>query len=205
MSYTTFVIIVGLSWLTIGLTLSLIMGRRGHDAFGWFVLGALFGPLTAVLAAYARHNERVRPELVAQPQSTGPGPVDVLVGLDGSPESRAALRAAVELLGPRLGRLTLATVIPYDSSLERQRTARAMLEEHGEAIGGGPGLELLHGRPAPVLLERAVEDGYDLLAVGARGAGASKALLGSTAADVAESAKVPVLLMGAGIPAVPMR
>ena len=198
MSYATVILVVGVSWLSVGLTLSLVMGRRGHDAFSWLILGTLFGPLGVIFALEARSEERTRPKLVAQRRSTGPGPVDVIVGIDGSPESRAALLAATSLLGPRLGRLTLATVIPYDGGSDRERTARAMLEQEAEAVGGGPRLELLHGRPAPVLLERAAEDGYDLLVIGTRGAGAAKALLGSTASDVAEWAKVPVLLMGDG-------
>src|SRR5581483_7199947 len=119
-SYSTLVIVAAVAWLSIGLTLSLVMGRRGHDAFSWLILGTLFGPLGAIFAVEARDQERVRPEMVAHRESSGPGPIDVLVGLDGSPESRAALQAAVALLGPRLGRLTLATVVPYDSGVDRQ-------------------------------------------------------------------------------------
>lgn len=200
-SYSTLVLVVAAIWLSIGLTLSLVMGRRGHDAFSWLVLGTLFGPLGLIFAVVSRDIEHPEAELVAQRTSSGPGPVDVLVGVDGSPESRAALRAAAELLGPRLGRLTLATVIPYDYGIETQRTATADLEAAGRAVGGGPRLELLHGRPAPVLLQRAVEDGYDLLVIGSRGAGLSKAVLGSTAADIAHSAKIPVLLAGTDGPA----
>lgn len=195
-SYGTLVLVMAISWLAVGLTLSLVMGRRGHDPFTWLVLGTLFGPLGAIFAL-AANDEGLRPELVAQRQSSGPGPIDVLIGVDGSPESRAALLAVTELLGPRLGRLTLATVIPYDSGFDRQRAARSALEQAGDALGGGPRLEVLHGRPAPVLLQRVAEDGYDLLVIGARGAGASNAFLGSTAVDVAQSAKFPVLLVGA--------
>ena len=198
MSYSTLVVVMAAGWLLVGLTLSLVMGRRGHDAFGWLLLGTLFGPLAAVFAVEARGQERPGPKLVAVRRSIGPGPVDVLAGVDGSPESEAALLAAAGILGPRLGRLTLATVIPYDSGFDRERTARAALERQAAAVGGGPRLELLHGRPAPVLLERAAADGYDLLVIGTRGAGASKAFLGSTAVDVAEWARVPVLLMGTG-------
>ncbi|MEW6470883.1 MAG: universal stress protein [Actinomycetota bacterium] len=200
MSFETFVIVMAACWLSVGLTLSLVMGRRGHDAFSWLVLGTLFGPLGAISAAEAGRGEHPGPELVAQRTASGPGPVDVLAGVDGSPESRAALHAATTLLGPRLGRLTLATVVPYDGGADHERTARAALEHEAELLGGGPRLELLHGRPAPELLQRAVEDGYDLLVIGSRGAGVSKTLLGSTAADLARSAKVPVLLMGADGP-----
>lgn len=195
-SLTTFVIVMAAIWLSVGLTVALVMGRRGHDAFTWLILGTLFGPLGAVFAFEARKGERVPPELLAQPTSSGSGPVDVLAGVDGSPESRVALRAATELLGPRLGRLTLATVIPLDSGTDSERTAREALEHEGEVTGAGVQLEVLHGRAATELLQRAAEDGYDLLVIGTRGAGVSKALLGSTAIDVARSAKVPVFLMG---------
>jgi nucleotide-binding universal stress UspA family protein len=197
MSSGTLIFVVAVSWLSVGLTLSLFMGRRGHDPFSWLVLGTLFGPLGAIFAAEARAQEGAREvEIVTPGERGGPGPVDVLVGMDGSPESRAALAAATELLGPRLGRLTLATAIPYDAGVERYRTARAALEDQGVTVPGGPQLELLHGRAADALLERAVEGGYDLLVIGTRGSGASNAILGSTAADVAQSSKVPVLLMG---------
>jgi nucleotide-binding universal stress UspA family protein len=197
MSFTEVTLVVAVSWLTAGLTLSLFMGRRGHDPFSWLLLGTLFGPLGAIFAAEARSRERPGPaDLVATGRAAGPGPVDVLVGIDGSSGSRAALHAVTELLGPRIGRLTLATVIPFDSGVEAQRSARAGLEEQGRAVPDGPQLELLHGRPAEALLDRTVEGGYDLLVIGTRGTGASTSILGSTAVDAARSAKVPVLLMG---------
>ena len=55
-------------------------------------------------------------------------------------------------------------------------------------------LVLLAGRPAEALQRLAIEGGYDLLVVGARGAGLSRVLLGSTATTLAAHAKVPVLL-----------
>lgn len=202
MSFENLVLVVAAVWLSVGLTLSLVMGRRGHDAFGWLLLGTLFGPLGAIFAFEARREEEMRPEVVASERSHGSGPVDVLAGVDGSPESRAAVEAAIALLGPRLGRLTLATVIPYDTGVASQRTARAELERQGAAVEAGPELEILHGRAGPALLRYAAEGGFDLLVIGTRGAGAAKTFLGSTAVDVAESAKMPVLFMGAdGIPA----
>jgi nucleotide-binding universal stress UspA family protein len=201
-SFENLVIVVAAVWLSVGLTLSLVMGRRGHDAFGWLLLGTLFGPLGAIFALEARREEEMRPEVVSPERSHGPGPVDVLAGVDGSPESRAAVEAAMALLGPRLGRLTLATVIPYDTGVAGQRAARAELERQGAAVEAGPELEILHGRAGPALLQYAAEGGFDLLVIGTRGAGTAKSFLGSTAVDVAESAKMPVLFMGAdGIPA----
>jgi nucleotide-binding universal stress UspA family protein len=197
-SFTTLFLFAAVAWLIIGLGLSVLMGRRGHDAFSWLLLGSLFGPLGLVLALDAwRHGERRHPELVSLRRTRGHGPVDVLVGFDGSPESKAALAASLELLGARLGRLTLTTVIPYDGGLDHERTAKAELERVAASLGCRPRLEILRGRPSEVLLERAAVDGYDLLVIGTRGAGASRAILGSAAGDLARASKVPVLLLGA--------
>jgi nucleotide-binding universal stress UspA family protein len=56
-----------------------------------------------------------------------------------------------------------------------------------------PGIMMLSGRPADALSEHALRDGYHLLVVGRRGRGASKAILGSTAARLT-SAPIPVLV-----------
>jgi nucleotide-binding universal stress UspA family protein len=144
----------------------------------------------------------------------GRGPVDVLVGVDGSPEAAAALATVLDLLGPRLGRLALATVTDLDASVEHDRRraqaypelerqaerVRAWLSTQPSVPGGDgprmPELLLLAGRPAEALQRLAVERGDDLLVVGTRGAGLSKVLLGSTANELAAHAKVPVLLGG---------
>jgi hypothetical protein len=52
-------------------------------------------------------------------------------------------------------------------------------------------LVLRSGQPAPVLDQMAVEDGYGLVVVGARGAGLSTVLLGSVATRLAAQASVP--------------
>jgi nucleotide-binding universal stress UspA family protein len=107
-------------------------------------------------------------------------------GIDGSPESAAATTAALELLGDRVGRLTLVAVTDLDDSyagreervrlqgeLERQaEAARAWLRElDGPAQAKQtvvPELQLMAGRPATALDTIAAEDGYDLMVVGQR-------------------------------------
>ena len=86
----------------------------------------------------------------------------------------------LELLGPRLGRLTLATVTDLDASVEHARAqarARAELERQAHLVqlrlSSGqhapddgqrvPALVLATGRPAEVLPRLAAEGGYDLL------------------------------------------
>ena len=195
-----FFVAVAAAWLAMGLVLSVVMGRRGHNSFGWFVLGALLGPLGVVLAVEAgRHGEQLRTTLLAGgiPATVGTGPVDVLVGYDGSPESAVAMHAVVDLLGDRLGRLTVATVAPYDDVREQDRLATGGLRRLADRTPGRVlELEVLHGHPSAALSECAIEGGYELIAVGARGEGITKAILGSATSDLARHSKIPVLIVG---------
>jgi nucleotide-binding universal stress UspA family protein len=184
MSATTALLTLAATWVGVGVLLALIMGRHGHDPFAWWLLGILLGPLALPLAVSAdRQGERA---WLVRAERPGRGPVDVLVGLDGSPEAAAALAAALDLLGPEL---------------ERQgRLAQLRLStgEHSLDDAWAPALVLAAGRPADVLSRLAAEGGYDLLVVGGRGTGLSKVLLGSTATTLAAKAKVPVLVAEGG-------
>ena len=188
--------IIAATWLAIGAALSVLMGRRGHDPYSWFILGMFLGPIALPLAVYTDRGPRREPHEVAQPPK-GPGPVDVLVGFDGSPEARAAVDAAAELLGSRVGRLTLARVVPAYCGPETEHVAvESLREEARRLLPLTAGLEVVEGRPATALTELAVAGGYELLTIGTRGAGLSTALLGSTATELARHSKLPVLLVG---------
>ena len=195
-----FLVLVAVAWFAIGVVLSILMGRRGHSSFGWFVLGAMLGPLAIVLALDARrHGEGYQhgPVPVGEPGVVGSGPIDVLVGYDTSAESSAALDAVLDLLGERIGRLTVATVVPFGDIKEQERKATEGLRRlAARRPGREPELEILHGHPSTALGECAAEGGYQLVAVGTRGAGISKSLLGSAASELARESRVPVLLVG---------
>jgi nucleotide-binding universal stress UspA family protein len=197
-----FVIGVAGIWVAIGVVLSVVMGRRGHSGFEWLVLGTMLGPLGIVLAIDAgRHDELLRPVPVDAGAllTDGSGSIDVLVGYDGSPESAAALEAVVHLLGGRLGRLTVAGVVPYGSVRDDERRASSGLRGlAARTAAPAPRLEILHGHPSVALAQAAVDDGYDLLAVGTRGAGVTKSILGSAASELARHSKIPVLVVGTG-------
>lgn len=196
------VIAIAAGWLAVGLVLSIVMGRRGHSGFEWLVLGTLLGPFALVLAFEAgRHDERLEPARLpgGLRAAEGHGPVDVLVGYDGSPESAAALQAAVGLLGLRIGRLTVATVVPYGDIPESEREAQEELRRlAARTPGHEPELEVLHGHPSNALREFATAGGYELIAVGTRGAGITRAIVGSAATELARDSKIPVLLVGQG-------
>jgi len=173
----------------------------------------VLGPLALPLALSAERKRRSAVVRVLRQGTPGGGPVDVLVGVDGSPEAAAALMAALDLLGPRLGRLTLAAVTRPDGSVEQRRevarscgelerraaVVEAWRTEHAPLLADrscAPELVLEAGQPAEVLQRLAVEGGYDVLVAGTRGVGLSRAVLGSVAAELAAHAKVPVLLSG---------
>jgi nucleotide-binding universal stress UspA family protein len=214
MSSTAFLSLMMATFACIGFVLAIAMGRVGYSPFAWGLLGLLLGPIALLLALLEVRNDRPWWTRLVASGDPGAGPVDVLVGIDGSPESAAATTAALELLGARVGRLTLVAVTDLDDSyagreervrlqgeLERQaEAARAWLgERDGPAPASQtvvPELKLMAGRPATTLDTIAAEDGYDLLVVGARGAGLSSVLLGSVASRLAARASVPVLVVG---------
>ena len=65
MSATSALAIAMLIWLTIGVVTGIIMGRAGHDRFGWTLLGAVLGPLVVAPALVFRRRGTARPVLEA--------------------------------------------------------------------------------------------------------------------------------------------
>jgi nucleotide-binding universal stress UspA family protein len=212
-SSTAFLSLMMATFACIGFVLAIVMGRLGHSPFAWGLLGLLLGPIALLLALVEVRNERPWWTRLVASGDPGSGPVDVLVGIDGSPESAAATTAALELLGDRVGRLTLVAVTDVDDSVagrEARERLRGELERQAEAVRAWqqerdvpaqakrvtPELQLMSGPPARTLDTIAAEDGYGLLVVGARGAGMSSVLLGSVATILAARASVPVLIVG---------
>jgi nucleotide-binding universal stress UspA family protein len=202
MSYTELALTIVFGWSLIGLATAYVMARRGHDPFSWWLIGTMFGPLTViyVLDRFRLDRNRIyRP--IFQPRARGEGPVDVLIGIDGSPEADAAVATVAAILGPRIGRLTLATVLPYDTPVWSpiRREASVALELAGpRSINEEAEKVLLEGPPADELVRYANSEGFQLLAVGNRGKGLSTAFLGSVASRLARADGVPTLIVGPG-------
>jgi nucleotide-binding universal stress UspA family protein len=216
MSATTALGVLAAIWVGVGLLLAVVMGRHGQDPFAWWPFGSLLGPLAFPLAisAHRRWDEQA---WLVRSRWPGRGPVDVLVGaaVRGLAATAAALAAALDLLGPRLGRLSLVTVTDRDASVEHDRAqarGRAELERQGRLVqlrlpagqhasDDGrrvPALVVAAGHRAQVLSRLAAEGGDALLVVGSRGAGPATVLLGNTATALAAHAKMPVLVAGGG-------
>ena len=137
----------------------------------------------------------------------------VVVGVDGSPESEAALRFAADEAKLRgallrvvcawepsasgyLGEAFAPTTDAFDRAEHyAEDVLRAALEQlqpeslEVEAVAG-------EGGPAAVLLEQAAD--AELLVVGSRGLGAAKRImLGSVSADLAHRASCPLVIVRA--------
>jgi nucleotide-binding universal stress UspA family protein len=192
--------VIVVTWVAIGLTLSVVMGRRGHDAWAWMVLGTLLGPLAIALAIdERRHRYAEGVRSVLRPGVAGAGSLDVLVGADGSAESGAALEGVRHLLSGCLGRVTVATVVPFDASPETEKLAAAAVERQvGAADDDRLRVEVLRGKPADALTAAGTEGDYDLIVIGTRGHGRTRAVFGSVATQLSRGGGFPVLMFSAG-------
>ncbi|HET7513896.1 MAG TPA: universal stress protein [Gaiella sp.] len=143
----------------------------------------------------------------------------IVVGIDGSAESAAALRWAVEEAKLRTAQVEAVHVWNYipmttaaDSGLvpmswtesaemvdaTHDAASRAATQEVEDALGAGHDvrISLVQGDASEALLETA--KGADLLVVGNRGRGAIKELLlGSTSGRIADHAPCPVVIVRA--------
>lgn len=202
MSPSAFLLGVFVTWAVIGVGSAIVMGRRGHAPFSWLILGTVFGPLVIPLAV--ERQARARQLAAPVPDDTWRGPVDVLVGIDGSAEAVTAANVVARLLGDRIGRFTLATVVDYDTALDGEagpahRAARASVDRAASALTASlpvaPEAVVLTGKPAHALADRAADGRFDVLTVGSRGRGAAKPLLGSVASRLARGGVTPVLIV----------
>ena len=189
-------VFVAMAWFAGALVVGYVMGRMGYDAYSWTLMSAFLGPLIVPVAiAYLRHPPSREPT-TRHAGERGSGPIDVLVGVDGSPESTAAVACAAALFGPRAGRFTLARVVPVDATREMEREAA---DELDAACAVHPALDpsavVLRGEPIGALRDYLKQHDYAVLVVGTRGAGRSKALLGGVATGLARGAGIPVLLV----------
>jgi nucleotide-binding universal stress UspA family protein len=132
----------------------------------------------------------------------------IVVGVDGSPASREALRWAArqaELTGAELHAVTTWNIpttygwIPSIADYDWAGQARTVQDQAIRETLDGPRAErvrrdVVEGHPARALLRRAA--GADLLVVGSRGHGElSGVLLGSVAQHVVAHAPCPVLVV----------
>lgn len=188
-------------WMLIGVAIAIWQRRRGHHLLTWIVLGLVFGPLTLVLAVDAERGlTALATDPLDDPQvgDQHVGPVDVLIGMDGSERSLDAARSALAVLGDRLGRVTLVQALDHETAIDPRlgrESVEARLEADRDALGV-PDVRtaVAVGKPDEVLRRLAIDHRYDLVVVGSQGAGMTDRLLGSVARALLSGSPVPVLV-----------
>jgi nucleotide-binding universal stress UspA family protein len=150
----------------------------------------------------------------------------IVCGVDGSPDSNAALAVAArmsERLGARLvlahvvepvvtpymhparfgGMTTSAPLATQEREAAREKAAARGLEQSATSAGVADAEQRVAiGFPAERLAEIADEEDAELVVVGSRGRGAFKAaFLGSVSNSLVGVARCPVLIVPPGVPA----
>ncbi|MFB6679187.1 universal stress protein [Streptomyces sp. NPDC057684] len=138
----------------------------------------------------------------------------IVVGVDGSPSSRAALRWAVRYAGLVGGRVEAVSAWEVagmaswsapavDTDFDEGEAERGLVEEVRAVLGEDGGSlvheRLVRGNAAEVLVDAA--EGAEMLVVGSRGHGGfRRALLGSVSQQVAQHAPCPVTIIRPDVP-----
>lgn len=137
----------------------------------------------------------------------------ILVPVDDSPASRAAVREAARLAHAAHGTVVLLAVIDHDLvharhvpgayresfAAELEAAARQQLRRLRRAcsrLGAGCRSRIIHGRVAPSILRQAEEIGANLIVLGSKQRGKVAALLGGDRTlEVARETRLPLLLV----------
>ena len=137
----------------------------------------------------------------------------ILVALDGSADSKTALRHAIALARDQNAKLTLMTVVPHTATPvgpgvapppETDRSHNAIIKEALAETPKDVGVttRLEHGEIADTILKLVATEDYDLLVMGSHGhSRVHRALLGSVSERVLHKAAVPVLMLRSHCPA----
>ncbi|MCZ2811678.1 universal stress protein [Modestobacter sp. VKM Ac-2979] len=199
METVAYVAIVIALWVLAGLAaVVVLLARQGYRHWGWYLMGAVLGPLFIPIAAErARRDVAVLERGEGSPRNEDPDRLTVVVGVDGSAESDQAVREAGRLFAGGGAAFVLVSVLDPDVAEfpddPRRRAAHDLLTDRAGWLPEGAVLEIGCGQPARVLLEIARAEAADVLVLGRRGRGFSRRLLGSVAERLAHEAGVPVV------------
>ena len=180
--------------------------RWGRDPFGWALLSAVLGPIAIIALLGTRHGDAERPSSFDRTRGERPEAPQtcVVVGADGSAHSERAAQY-IARTHPEADVVLLA-VLPAEmrtrsgEQAEREREAAVEKMTAGAArtlTDAGLPVRVIagYGNAAEEIVRLADEENADVIVIGRRGAGLSKALLGSVSDAVVKRSKRPVAVI----------
>lgn len=175
--------------------------RWGRDPFGWVLLSAVLGPIALVGLVGTHQSDVARPE----PAPRSANQQSILAAVDGSPASEH-IAEYVAATYPGASNVVLLAVLSHDARpaagaplrAEEQRRVEAMFARAQQIIAGD-GLpvrtKIAYGAAGEAIVRAADEENASVVVIGRRGAGLSKALLGSTSDYVVKHSTRPVVVI----------
>lgn len=197
-------------WLIIVLVTMIIATylalRWGRDPFGWLLLSAAMGPIAIIglIGTRGADVERQRrPSVSGAPRVAGR--TLIIVGSDGSAAGPRIAQHIVRGLS-QSAEVVLACVLPHEAEPGGSEQARRDCEARVahmtgatlDALNSGgvaARTALVFGHPGEEIVRLADREQADMIIVGRRGAGLSRALLGSVSDHVVKHATRPVLIV----------
>ncbi len=196
-------------WLAIvlasGLVVTYLARRWGRDPFGWLLLSAAMGPIAIIALIGTRQSDVERSRVSTGESSAQSGRPRVLIASDGSDAGLASARY-VALVHGNAADVIVLTVLPHEAQPSSAEQSMRDYEERVAAstdrtidslkrAGISPRLVVAFGSPGEEIIRQADAEGAELIVVGRRGSGLSKAIFGSTSDYVLKNAKRPVTVV----------
>lgn len=186
-------------WSSIGLLASLLFRRHGHNFVLFAGLGLWLGPFVILIMRSVSRDQRAVVRVLREGTASD-GWIDVLVGIDGTPESVAGVEHVLTMLAPCIRRIRLVSALDGETAntpraFETDNALEVELREASHALGfDGAELAFVTGRADRALVSHATEEGFDVIVVSGRHHRVLSTLLGSTVERLARDSGVPVII-----------
>ena len=178
--------------------------RWRRDPFGFLLLAAALGPI-AIIALVGTHQSDVKAGPRFEAGAAAGDAHTILIASDGSESSLRACRYVVQHHRPESSVVLLATLAHdqerRDSPAQEQEHARAVerMTSAARAMLADAGIpvtvEIGYGNPGPTIVDSATRHDVETIVLGRKGAGLTKAVLGSVSDYVVKNAGRSVVVV----------
>jgi nucleotide-binding universal stress UspA family protein len=171
--------------------------RWGHDPFGWALLGAAMGPIAIVALIGTRQRDQAASNSTATSVS---GSGSYVIASDGSDAGRRIAQHLAQDPQPS-HQVTVLTVLPHEMAGDEEAAAAEARRRSSEpaAILGDAGwdvmLETRFGAAGEEIVRFADQIDASMILIGRRGAGLTRALMGSVSNYVVGHTTRPVMVV----------